>query len=315
MFGVSCAKTRVDAEACPCCIVSMGDKPDGPKGEELAEALAGSEGAIRDASLVQLIKAMDAAIDALEPTLAAGGKLAAPEGVVAVADQPVAPLSPVDRVVKVLCEFGARPNFNQMVRGRHEDAVFREFAFELNRRVEMRCTRQRLFAEPKRIADWATGGKFQEMAELFALEFETPPGLFTSLRGELAAMGLTLPEFADLFRKVTRAWQAEAERTQAERGDSAAMMKELRKRRRERWPPPPRPRQSVQAHFAKALVELAGKYFDISTALKTELTEDREPRLLKVGPIVTLGGLLAPIWGIEPPSGTAFADAKRQLRR
>jgi hypothetical protein len=259
----------------------MGDKPDGPTSEELAKARA------------------------------AGAKLAAAEG--AIADQPVAALSPVDRAVKALRELGAQPNFNQMVCGRHEDAVFREFAFELNRRVEMRRARQQLFAEPKRIADWARGGKFQEMAELLALEFETPPGLFTSLRGEVAAMGLTLPEFADLFRKVTRAWQAEAERTQAERRDSAAMMKELRKRRPERWPPLPRPRQSVQVHFAKALVELAGRYLDIPTGLTTELTEEEDPRMLKAGPIVKLVQNLAPIWGIEPPSGATVAKAKRML--
>jgi hypothetical protein len=257
--------------------------------------------------------------------------------------------------VKALGEFGARPSANHIARD--PDEVLREFAFDLDRRVDMRRSRQLLFTEPKRIAGWARGGRFQKMIAELASEIERPLNLFTSLRGEQAANKRpSSTELARLLRAEAANRQAEAARVQAERKaeatDAQPSANELEaamaalvadgtfsrdlasfalggkdqepgrdqpaqanegSKKLKRWPSPPRPKQSVQVHFAIVLLELVERYLDIPTGLTTELTDEENPRTLKDGPIVKLGQKLAPIWGIKPPSGAAFAKAKRML--
>jgi hypothetical protein len=82
------------------------------------------------------------------------------------------------------------------------------------------------------------------------------------------------------------------------------------------WPAAPRRKQPIQTYFARALVDLCEEYFEIPTGLRPQWTTEGEEEIeRKSGPIVELGETLAPIWGIEPPSGAVFAKAKGQLKR
>jgi hypothetical protein len=239
----------------------------------------------------------------------------------------IAPPFRVDLAVQALLGFGVRPKprvapcpEDLLVKSLEEQAVhlrlqarlayaphkrravliqLRDFGFELDRRIDMLRGYQQTLHDLRRITHWGRDGQLQIMLDRLAQEFERPPLFLVGFRCEFEAeMGETPVEFAARLRKVARVGQAAADRAQAER-ETRAVPKHKS----------PRPKAPMRTLFAVALIELAGKYLDMPTGLTLD---DRDQ---KVGPIVDLGKILAPIWGIEAASGETFAEGKRLLKR
>jgi hypothetical protein len=197
--------------------------------------------------------------------------------------------------------------------------ALREIADELDRHMETERVLGEMWEGLKEIV---AKSEPRKTLEEWAAWFESPPGLLTSLRGELAAEGhtretcaaffpegLTPAACANLLEKVARSRGRALARAKRDHRASAAEMQKLRERNPARWPLLQR-KQAHKERFAELVLRLCHEYIDISTAIKFD-----EKRQNRIGPVVDLGAALAAIWGAPAPSGHVFAKAKRRLQR
>jgi hypothetical protein len=198
---------------------------------------------------------------------------------------------------------------------KRRNEALREVADKLDRHMETERSLDEAFEAVKQIE--ATGDQRKTLEE-WATWFKKPPGLLTSLRGDLCAEGPTREACATLFpegltpaacanfleKLASSRGRAMALATREHRA-SAAHMQKLRERNPAQWPQVRR-KLAHGERFAKLVLRLCDEYFDISTAIKFD--DERQKR---IGPVVILGAALAAICGARAPSGHVFAKAKR----
>jgi hypothetical protein len=201
---------------------------------------------------------------------------------------------------------------------KRRNEALREIADELDRHMETERSWDETWEAVKQIE--ATRDQRKTLEE-WAAWFKQPPGLLTTLRGDLATQGptreacatlfpegLTPAACADFLEKLGRIRGRAMECAHRDHRASAAHMQKLRERN-PRWRLLQR-KLPHEARFAELILNLCDEYFDISSAIKFD-----DKRQKRIGPVVDLGAALAAIWGAPAPTGHVFAKAKRRVQR